>query len=85
MQGSRRNALGGLLIDHDGPITFLGAVSVQGMTPLDEALSEDGRTLYVLAAGSHGIVQFSVDKDGTLTYVGSQLNIPVTAAGLAVG
>ncbi len=71
-------------VGHDGSITFLGAVSVQGMTPLDEALSEDGRTLYVLAAGSHGIVQLSVGKDGVLTYVGSQLNIPATAAGLAV-
>jgi 6-phosphogluconolactonase len=68
----------------DGSIAFLGAVSVQGMTPLDEALSEDGHTLYVLAAGSHGIVQFSVGDDGALTYVGSQLNIPATAAGLAV-
>ena len=37
------------------------------MTPLDEALSEDGRTLYVLAAGSHGIVQFAVGEDGTLS------------------
>jgi hypothetical protein len=54
------------------------------MTPLDEALSEDGRYLYVLAAGTHGIVQFAVGKDGNLTYVGSQLNIPATAGGLAV-
>ena len=71
-------------VGRDGSIAFLGAVSVQGMTPLDEALSEDGQTLYVLAAGSHGIVQFSVGNDGALTYVGSQLNIPATAAGLAV-
>lgn len=71
-------------VDRDGSIAYLGAVSVQGMTPLDEALSEDGRTLYVLAAGSHGIVQFSVGDDGALTYVGSELNIPPTAAGLAV-
>jgi 6-phosphogluconolactonase (cycloisomerase 2 family) len=68
----------------DGAIAFAGAVSVQGMTPLDEALSEDGRYLYVLAAGTHGIVQFAVGKDGNLTYVGSQLNIPATAGGLAV-
>src|SRR4051795_4311159 len=69
----------------DGSISFVGAVSVQGMTPLDEALSEDGHTLYVLAAGSHGIVQFSVGDDGALTYAGSQLSIPAAAAGLAVG
>jgi 6-phosphogluconolactonase (cycloisomerase 2 family) len=68
----------------DGAIAFAGAVSVPGMTPLDEALSEDGRYLYVLAAGTHGIVQFAVGKNGTLTYVGSQLNIPATASGLAV-
>ena len=68
----------------DGSIAFNGAVTIDGMTALDEALSQNDRYLYVLAAGSHGIVQFAVAEDGTLTPIGSQLNIPATAAGLAV-
>ena len=39
-----------------GELAFLGATSVPGMTPLDMGLSKDGKYLYVLAAGSHGIV-----------------------------
>ena len=71
-------------VARDGSIAFQGAVTIAGMTPLDEAISENGRFLYVLAAGSHGIVQFAVGEDGTLTAIGSQPNIPATAAGLAV-
>ena len=67
-----------------GTSAFVRAVAVHGMTALDLAQSHDGRYLYVLAAGTHGIVPFEVGDDGTLTYVGSQLNIPATAAGLAV-
>ena len=39
----------------DGSLEFRGATTVPGMTPLDLGLSENGRFLYVLAAGSHGI------------------------------
>ncbi len=68
----------------DGSLTFLSAVSVEGMTPLDEALSENGRFLYVLAAGTHGIVEFKVGADGSLTRIGAQADVAVAAAGLAV-
>lgn len=68
----------------DGSLTFLSAVSVQGMTPLDEALSENGRFLYVLAAGTHGIVEFEVGADGSLTRIGAQADVAPAAAGLAV-
>lgn len=68
----------------DGSLSFLSAVSVEGMTPLDEALSENGRFLYVLAAGTHGIVGFEVGADGSLTRIGAQLDVAPAAAGLAV-
>jgi hypothetical protein len=54
------------------------------MTPLDLALSDNGRFLYVLAAGSHGIVEFDVGHDGSLTWIGTMPSIPATAVGIAV-
>jgi 6-phosphogluconolactonase (cycloisomerase 2 family) len=54
------------------------------MTALDLALSENGRYLYVLAAGTHGIVTFEVGSDGTLTHVDTEADVPVAAAGIAV-
>jgi 6-phosphogluconolactonase (cycloisomerase 2 family) len=71
-------------VDPGGSLTFVSALNVDGMTPLDEALSENGRYLYVLAAGSHGIVEFEVSSDGSLTEIGAQADVPATAAGLAV-
>jgi 6-phosphogluconolactonase len=67
-----------------GELTFQGATTIDGMTPLDLALSENGRYVYVLAAGSHGIVAFAVGGDGTLTHVDTQPDVPVAAAGIAV-
>ena len=67
-----------------GALTFLRAVTIDGMTPLDLGLSENGRYLYVLAAGSHGIVAFHVGADGTLTHVDTQPDVPPAAAGIAV-
>ena len=54
------------------------------MTALDLAQSRDGKYLYVLAAGSHGIVTFAVGHDGTLTYASTENDVPVAAAGIAV-
>jgi 6-phosphogluconolactonase (cycloisomerase 2 family) len=67
-----------------GELAFLGATTIPGMTPLDLALSDNGRFLYVLAAGSHGIVELDVGHDGTLTWIGTMPSIPATAAGIAV-
>ena len=67
-----------------GELAFLVATTIDGMTALDLALSENGRYLYVLAAGSHGIVGFEVGADGTLTHVETEVNVPLAAAGIAV-
>ena len=68
----------------NGSLAFRGALTIPGMTPLDESLSESGRYLYVLAAGSHGIVELEVGADGSLTPIGVEADVPATAAGLAV-
>ena len=65
----------------DGSLGFLAATPNQGTTALDEALSGDGRHLYVLAGS--GIVEFAVAADGSLTRLGSQTDVPTSAAGLA--
>jgi len=67
-----------------GELEFRGAITIDGMTPLDLGLSENGRYLYVLAAGSHGIVGFEVGSDGSLTHVDTEANVPAAAAGIAV-
>lgn len=67
-------------VEPDGSLTFLSAVSNEGRTALDEALSRDSRYLYVLAGT--GIVGFEVAADGSLTRLGSA-DVPATAAGLA--
>jgi 6-phosphogluconolactonase (cycloisomerase 2 family) len=56
------------------------------MTALDLAQSHDGKYLYVLAAGTHGIVTFQIGNDGTLTHTDTDTdgNVPVAAAGIAV-
>ena len=71
-------------VSPSGELEYRGAVTVDGMTPLDLGLSENGQYLYVLAAGSHGIVGFEVGSDGSLTHVDTEPNVPTAAAGIAV-
>jgi 6-phosphogluconolactonase (cycloisomerase 2 family) len=71
-------------VSPSGELSFERAVAIDGMTALDLALGNDGRYLYVLAAGTHGIVAFEVGADGTLTHLGTQPNVPLAAAGIAV-
>jgi hypothetical protein len=71
-------------VSPSGELTFQGAVTIDGMTALDLALSENGRYLYVLAAGTHGLVTLDVGSDGTLTHVDTEADVPVAAAGIAV-
>jgi 6-phosphogluconolactonase (cycloisomerase 2 family) len=70
-------------VSPDGSLAYRGSVTVPGMTPLDLALGEGGRYLYVLAAGSHGIVELEVGNDGTLTPLGAESAVPSAGAGLA--
>jgi 6-phosphogluconolactonase len=67
------------LLDPTGATAVLGA----GAHPLDEAVSEDGRFLYVLVDGRHTIAGFRLGADGSLTPLGEIGTLPAGAVGLA--
>jgi 6-phosphogluconolactonase (cycloisomerase 2 family) len=74
------------LVARDGSLTLLNAVAGNtgaGTAPIDMALSNDSRFLYV-RDGVKGMVDgFKVNADGSLTPVGSAGGIPAGAQGLA--
>lgn len=71
---------GGLsLLDASGATASLGA----GSHPLDEAVAENGRYLYVLVDGLHQLAGFRIAEDGSLSPAASVAGLPVGAAGLA--
>jgi 6-phosphogluconolactonase (cycloisomerase 2 family) len=53
-----------------------------GSTPLDAALSNDGRFLYVLTPGTSNIQGFVISLDGSLTPLSQATGIPSSASGL---
>ena len=53
-----------------------------GSTPLDAAISNDSRFLYVLTPGTGNIQGFSVSLDGSLTPLSQATGIPSSASGL---
>jgi len=66
-----------------GQLTFLRNTSVgAGAVPLDNAVSSDGRDLYVLNRGDSALAEFSVGRDAQLTSVGTQA-LPAGSAGVA--
>ena len=64
----------------DGTLAELSTQPVAGTTALDEALSRDGRFLYVLAGDS--VLGYEVGADGSLAPI-ARTGAPTTAAGLA--
>jgi 6-phosphogluconolactonase len=80
--------ISGFSIAPDGSIALLTASGATGSFgagshPLDEALSSDGRYLYVLVDGHHTIGGFRVNADGSLTALGEVGTLPAGAVGLA--
>jgi len=80
--------LSGYRIDHDGSLSLLNADGVTGSTgagsmPIDQDFSAGSRFLYVLTEGSHHVVGFRVNHDGSLTNVDSVGSLPPSAVGLA--
>jgi 6-phosphogluconolactonase (cycloisomerase 2 family) len=67
------------LLDPSGATASLGA----GAHPLDEAVSENGRFLYVLVDGRHTIGGYRIGSDGSLTSLGEVGTLPAGAVGLA--
>lgn len=65
----------------DGTLTNLGSIAA-GNKPLDQAISPDGKYLYVLDGQDHGISVFGINGNGTLSGQLELSGLPVTAAGL---
>ena len=81
-------SISGYAIDDDGRLTLLNADgrtadTGAGSTPIDLALSEDGRFLFVLNSGAHSIGAFRILHDGQLQPVTTIGGLPPAANGLA--
>ncbi|MGA7731364.1 MAG: beta-propeller fold lactonase family protein [Chloroflexia bacterium] len=78
----------GYRIGHDGSLTLLDPDGVTaligaGSSPIDATVSNDGRFLYVLTAGSHEIAGFEIEQDGSLTPTGNVGGLLPGTIGLA--
>lgn len=67
------------LLDPSGATASLGA----GAHPLDEAISPDGATFYVLVDGRHTVAAYHVGADGSLSFLGEAGALPAGDVGLA--
>jgi 6-phosphogluconolactonase len=76
-------------IGEDGGLTLLESVAgetehpenVQGSTPLDARISQDGRYLYVVLPGSGKVAGWQIMDDGTLAKLGEYAGLPQTVNG----
>jgi 6-phosphogluconolactonase len=69
-----------------GTITLLdpsGVTGETGSTPIDVALTREGRFLYTLNFSDGTISEFEVGADGDLTAIGSVSGLPASVGGLA--
>ena len=73
-------SIAGFGVGRDGALTFLGLTPTASIPLLDMAATRD--YLYALAEGTHQILQYRVDGDGSLTGIGQADNLPSAAAGL---
>jgi 6-phosphogluconolactonase (cycloisomerase 2 family) len=80
------DSISGYRIHDDGSVTLLnsnGLTAVAADTPIDLAVTGNGRYLYSLNAASRTIVGFRVDQDGSLVRTGEIGGLPAGVAGLA--
>jgi 6-phosphogluconolactonase (cycloisomerase 2 family) len=80
------NSISGYAL-HQGTLTLpdpSGATASTGGAPIDLALSRNGAYIYALTAAGHGIGGFSINADGSLTALGSNIaGLPAGTNGLA--
>ena len=81
-------SVSGYAVGSDGRLTLLTAggktgVTGPGSTPIDEAVSRNGRYLYVLATEARAIVAFAIAPDGSLINLGGATGLPAGMVGLA--
>jgi 6-phosphogluconolactonase len=73
-------------VGDEGTLALLNPVAGNtGMdsSPIDMALSNNSRFLYVHAGGSQAVVSFRVNKDRTVTMIDSDGGLPLGAQGIA--
>ena len=76
-------------IGEDGGLTLLESVAgetehpenIQGSTPLDARISQDGRYLYVVLPGSGKVAGWRIMDDGKLAKLGEYAGLPQTVNG----
>jgi hypothetical protein len=66
------------LLNADGITANTGS----GSTPLDAAISNDNRFLFVLTPGTGNVQGFVISVDGSLTPLSQAAGIPASASGL---
>jgi 6-phosphogluconolactonase len=77
------------VIGDDGGLTLLESVAgqtehpenVQGSTPLDARISQDGHFLYVVLPGSGKVAGWAIADDGSLRKLGEYAGLPRTVDG----
>ena len=75
----------GVRVNRDGALTLLdadGSSATTGATPIDAAVSNDDRFLYVLTAGDQSISQYRIAADGSLTSLGAIGGLAASSVGL---
>jgi 6-phosphogluconolactonase len=76
-------------IGADGSLTLLESIAgetehpenIQGTTPLDARISQDGRFLYVVLPGSGKVAGWEIADDGALSKLGEYAGLPQTIDG----
>ncbi|MEO6005067.1 MAG: beta-propeller fold lactonase family protein [Opitutus sp.] len=79
------NTVTGVRIAKDNSISLLewnGVTASTGLTPIDAAVSDNDRYLYVRTAGDGSISQYLIEHDGQLRSLGAISGLPASAVGL---
>lgn len=82
---ARSNSVTGYRVAADGSLTLVDSSGISGTTgntPLDAAISSDGRYLHVINKGDHSISSFRINSDGSLTKLPEFFDGPSNMVGL---
>jgi len=73
-------------IGEEGTLTLANAVAGDtgpGSAPIDMAVNNSSRFLYVIVAGTQSVASFRVERDGSLTLIDTDGGLPLGAQGIA--
>lgn len=83
------DSVSGYRVRNDGRLSLLDPSGISGVTgagshPTDGTITANGRYLYVLSAGAHGVSAFRIQGDGSLTALAGATGLPTEAVGIVV-